>query len=119
MFGLFLAGICLAFVMIFLTPFSLYSRLLTIPIAIFTTFAALCIIAGSAIATAMFIVFRNTITGVQDVNIGAYIGIKVFVFMWIASAFSMLAMLIQLGECCCCTSRRDVRKGRKKVYTEK
>ncbi|KAJ9660273.1 hypothetical protein H2201_007019 [Coniosporium apollinis] len=119
MFGLFLTGICLAFVVLFLAPCSVYSRLAAIPIAILTTLAALCITVGSALATAMFVIFRNTISGVQELRIGAYLGLEMFIFMWIASAFALLAMIIQLGECCCCTSRRDLKTGRKKAYTEK
>ncbi len=49
-----------------------------------------------------------------DVNIGATIGIKMFAFMWVASASSIVGWLVQMGMCCCCASRRDVRKGRKK-----
>lgn len=119
MFGLFLTGICLAFVVLFLAPCSVYSRLAAIPIAILTTLAALCITVASAVATTMFVIFRNTISGVQELRIAAYLGTEMFVFMWIASAFALLAMIIQLGECCCCTSRRDLKTGRKKAYTEK
>jgi len=56
-------------------------------------------------------VFQNTIT---QVNIGATIGIKMFAFMWVASACALIAFLIQLCLCCCCVSRRDVKKGKKK-----
>lgn len=34
--------------------------------------------------------------------------------MWIAAGASIIAFIIQLGMCCCCASRRDVRTGRKR-----
>lgn len=34
--------------------------------------------------------------------------------MWIAASCSLIAFIIQLGQCCCCASRRDVRTGRKR-----
>jgi len=114
MFGLFLTGACLSTVLIFLTPLSVYSRWAAFPIAIFTFLTALFTTAASIIATVMFVIFRNVIGSVAEINIGASIGNKMFAFMWVASAFSILAWLIQTGLCCCCASRRDVKTGRKR-----
>ena len=36
-----------------------------------------------------------------------------FAFMWTAAAGAIVGWLVQMGLCCCCASRRDVRKGRK------
>jgi hypothetical protein len=36
-----------------------------------------------------------------------------FGFMWTATAFAILAWLINFGMCCCCASRRDVKTGRR------
>lgn len=114
MFGCFLAGACLAFVMIFITPLSVFSRWAAFFVAIFTFLAALLITVGSVIATAMWIIFRNALTSVTELNIGANIGIQMFVFMWIASGTAIIAWLVQMGLCCCCASRRDVKTGRKR-----
>ena len=114
MFGLFLSGACLAFVMIFITPLSVFSRWAAFFISIFTFLTALFITVASVIATVMFIIMENAFTSVTEINIGATLGIKMFVFMWIAAGCAILAFLIQLGECCCCASRRDVRTGRKR-----
>jgi hypothetical protein len=114
MFGLFLTGTCLTFVLIFLMPISVFTRWLALPVAIFAFLNALIVTAASIIATVMFIIFRNTITGVAELNIGAEIGLTIFVFMWIASAFTIFAWLVQMGLCCCCASRRDVKTGRKR-----
>lgn len=49
----------------------------------------------------------------MDINISAEIGAKMFAFMWIAAGFSIFGWLVQMGMCCCCASRRDVRTGKK------
>jgi hypothetical protein len=114
MFGLFLTGTCLTFVLIFLMPISVFTRWLAFPVAIFAFLNALIVTVASVIATVMFIIFRNTITEVKELNIGASIGKTLFIFMWIASAFTIFAWLVQMGLCCCCASRRDVKTGRKR-----
>lgn len=123
MFALFLVGLCLEFIMIFVTPLSLFSRWAALPIGIVTLVAALATTVATVLATVMFIVLRNVITGVSELNISAQIGTEMFAFMWIATAFALMAALIQLCLCCCCASRRDVKRGRKrgseKAYVEK
>jgi hypothetical protein len=114
MFGLFLTGTCLTFVLIFLMPLSVFTRWLALPVAIFAFLNALVVTVASVIATVMFIIFRDTITKQAELNIGAEIGTTLFVFMWIASAFTIFAWLVQMGLCCCCASRRDVKTGRKR-----
>lgn len=114
MFGLFLTGVCLAFVMVFLVPLSIRSRWWAFGTGIFTFLAALFITVASVIATVMFIIMRNAFTSVADINIKASLGVEMFAFMWIASGFAIVAFIIQLCECCCCASTRDVRTGRKR-----
>jgi hypothetical protein len=114
MFGLFLTGTVLSFVLIFAMPLSIFTRWLTLPVAILAFLNALFVTVASVIATVMFIIFRNTIGGVAELNIEADIGTTMFAFMWVASAFSIFAWLVQMGLCCCCASRRDVKKGKKR-----
>lgn len=118
MFGLFLTGTVLTFVLIFVMPISVYTRWLALPVAILAFLNALFVTVASVIATVMFVIFRNTITGVSELNIGAEIGKMLFAFMWVASAFSIFAWLVQTGLCCCCASRRDVKKGKKRGSEE-
>ncbi|EMC97502.1 hypothetical protein BAUCODRAFT_33218 [Baudoinia panamericana UAMH 10762] len=114
MFGLFLSGACLSFLMIFLVPISVFSRWATLPIMMFTFLAALLVTVAAVIATVLFTIMQDAITSQTSLNIGASIGREMFVFMWIAAATSILAWLIMLGQCCCCASRRDVKTGRKR-----
>jgi hypothetical protein len=122
MFGLFLTGACADFIMILLTPISVYSRWATLAIAPLTFFAALCTTIATILATAIFIILKVAAQSVGELNIKAKIGVKMFVFMWIAAVFSILAFIIQLCLLCCCASRRDVKKGKKKgnrhAYTD-
>ncbi len=96
-------------------PLSIYSRWSALFIASFAFVSALATTAASIIATAMFLIFSRVIEGAEDtVDIVPEIGVKMFAFMWVASACSVVAWLMQMGLCCCCASRRDVVKGRKK-----
>lgn len=109
-----LTGACTCFVSIFLTPLSIFSRWATFPIAIFAFLSALTTTAATIVATVMFIIFKKVIHSAEvDVNIVPEIGIKMFAFMWIASVCSILGWLVQVGLCCCCASRRDIRLGKK------
>ena len=114
MFACFLVGIILSFIMIFLAPLAIYSRWASLPIVILTGLAALFTTVGAVIATVLFIIIQTVITSVTELNIGANIGVEMFVFMWIGAITSLLAFFIQFGMCCCCASRRDVRTGRKR-----
>jgi len=113
MFGLFLAGACLSFVMIPMVLLTVYTRWATLLITIFTFLAALFTTVATVIATVLFIIMQNAITSVEQLNIEGHIGTQMFAFMWIAAASSILAWLITLGQCCCCASRRDIKKGKK------
>jgi hypothetical protein len=134
MFGLFIAATVLNFVMISLSPFAVSSRppqsikywvsgaqvtssaqpphrrrtfvlLRAFPFLILSFFSALVTIVASAVATVMFIIFANVFTNADpSLNIEAHVGTQMLVFMWIASGFSLLAFIVQLGSCCasCC-----------------
>ncbi|KAK5171278.1 uncharacterized protein LTR77_004422 [Saxophila tyrrhenica] len=114
MFALFLTGACLSFFTMFIVPVSVFSRWATLATMLLTFFSALFTTVATVLATVMFIIMRNAITSVTQLNIGASIGVEMFVFMWIAAGAAILAWIIQLGQCCCCASRRDVRTGRKR-----
>ncbi|KAF3384984.1 hypothetical protein F1880_002160 [Penicillium rolfsii] len=138
MFGLFISAAVLNFLMIFLSPFAVSSRppqsikswvsggqftpsgkpphrrgkfvlWRAFPFLILAFFTALVTIAASVIATVMFVIFANVFTNADpDLNIKAHLGTQMMVFMWIASGFSLLAFIIQLGSCCasCCGGRK-------------
>lgn len=80
-----------------------------LPLLILTFFTALITIVGSAVATVMFVIFADVFSNADpSVNIKAHVGTQILVFMWIASAFSLIAFILQIGSCCaaCCRGRR-------------
>ncbi|OTB09008.1 hypothetical protein M426DRAFT_316297 [Hypoxylon sp. CI-4A] len=113
MFGFFLTGLLLDFVLIFLAPIVIYSRWWSLPLGIMSFIATLLILIASALGTAMSLVFKYALTSQTDLNVNADVGVKMFAFMWIATGCTLLAFIIHAGLCCCCTSRRDIRTGRK------
>ncbi|KAJ5926424.1 hypothetical protein N7516_008197 [Penicillium verrucosum] len=88
-----------------------------LPMLILTFFTALVTVVGSAVATVMFVIFANVFSNADPgINIKAHVGTQMLVFMWIASAFSLIAFILQIGSCCaaCCRGR----KARKQLKSE-
>ncbi|KAL3480082.1 SUR7/PalI family-domain-containing protein [Aspergillus californicus] len=135
MFGLFLAGTVVTFVLIFASPFAVSSRppqsispdpavnrvhpphrrhtfvlFRAIPFTVVTFLAALFTTVAAVIATVMFVLFKNIFTSNDsfDLNIKAELGTQMLAFMWIAVAFNLLAFIVELGSCCasCCRGRK-------------
>lgn len=119
MFSSFLIGTCLTFLCTFIAPsaFSHRSRgshrarrvfFRSLPIILLTFGAAVFTIGASFIATVMFSIFRSKFQSVPNLNIKANLGRPMLAFMWIASGFNLIGILLQLGTCCsvCYCSRR-------------
>jgi hypothetical protein len=113
MFGLYITGAALTGLCFLVTWTSLYTRWASLPNVILNFLAALTTTAATIIATVMFIIFRNVFKGAPQLNIEASVGIQMYAFMWIASGCNIISWLIQFGMCCCCISRRDVKRGRR------
>lgn len=113
MFAVFLAGTVLAFVMVFLSPIAIFSRWVSLPMAFLSSITFFLIFAGSVIASVISFVFKYAATAQSALNINASVGIKMFVFMWIATGFAFIGFVLHAGMGCCCTSRRDLKTGKK------
>lgn len=113
MFAFFLAGTILAFVMVFLSPLAMFSRWVSLPMAFLSSATFFLIFAGSVIASVISFVFKYAATAQSTLNIKASVGIKMFVFMWIATGFAFIGFVLHAGMGCCCTSRRDLKTGKK------
>ncbi|KAJ6150889.1 hypothetical protein N7470_007483 [Penicillium chermesinum] len=129
MFGLFITGTVLNFVLIFVSPFAVHPLggpphrrrtfvlFRAFPFLIISFLTALITVAATIVATVMFIIFANVFSNADpNLNIHAHIGSQMFAFMWVASAFSIFAFIIQFGSCCaaCCGGR----KARKQLKQE-
>jgi hypothetical protein len=124
MFASFLVGTCTTFTCIFLAPLGFSSQprwqhrgrrivCREIPLVIWTFLALLFTAGGSVIATAMFVIFRNTFDSATEFNIQARLGKPMLAFMWIAVGFNLIGFLMQFGTCCgvlCCTGRKTAVK---------
>lgn len=113
MFAFFLAGTVLAFVLVFLSPIAIFSRWWSLPMAILSGVTFILIFAASTIASVISYVFKFAATAQSSLNIDAYVGIKMFAFMWIATGCALVGFILHAGMGCCCTSRRDLKKGTK------
>ena len=117
MFGFFITGTVLSFVLVFASPIAIISRWWSLPMALTAALNGFIILAATIIATVISIVFKYAATAQSDLNIHADVGVKMFVFMWLATGFAGMSFIIHSALGCCCTSRRDVRIGRKPVKT--
>jgi hypothetical protein len=113
MFGFFITGLVLDFVLMLLSPVVILSRWWSFPLTILAFVAALLVTAATIIGTALSVIFKIALTSQEDLNVGVDIGVKMLVFTWIATGFTVLAFLIHAGMGCCCASKRDIRTGRK------
>lgn len=113
MFAFFLAGTILAFLLVFLSPIAIFSRWWSLPMAFISGATFVLIFAASTIASVISFVFKYAATAQSSLNIHAYVGIRMFVFMWIATGCALVGFILHAGMGCCCASRRDLKTGRK------
>lgn len=115
MFGFFLTAAVLAFLMIFLSPLAVASRWWSLPLAVTSFLEMMLLIAASVVGTAISVAFKYAAEAQSELNIRAEVGVRMFVFMWLATGFSIWAFAVHSGMGCCCTSRRDLKIGRRIV----
>ncbi|KAJ0107411.1 hypothetical protein N8I77_002334 [Diaporthe amygdali] len=113
MFAFFLAGTVISFVMVFLSPIAIFSRWWALPMSLISFLTFLVILVGSVIASVISFVFKYAATAQTSLNINAYVGTRMFVFMWISTGCALIAFILHAGMGCCCTSRRDLKSGKK------
>ncbi|GAB1313927.1 SUR7/PalI family-domain-containing protein [Madurella fahalii] len=115
MFGFFFTACILTFFLIFLSPFAVSSKWVSLPLA-FTSFLSMMLaLSASAVATAISLAFKYAAEAQSELNIRAEVGVKMFAFMWLATGFSIWAFAVHAGMGCCCVSRRDLRTGRRTI----
>ncbi|KAI1467965.1 SUR7/PalI family-domain-containing protein [Daldinia caldariorum] len=113
MFGFFITGALLDFVLMCLTPVVVFSRWWSGLLGFLAFLSTLLVLIASALGTAMSLVFKYALTSQTDLNVKADVGIKMLAFMWIATGFTLISFIIHASLCCFCTSRRDIRTGRR------
>ena len=115
MFGFFLTGAVLAFVGVFVSPLAVRSRWWSLPFGIVSFLEVVVVLAASVVGTAISFAFKYAAEAQSELNIHVEVGKVWLVFMWLATGFSVWGFAVHSGMGCCCTSRRDLRIGRRVV----
>ncbi|EGY18246.1 hypothetical protein VD0002_g3232 [Verticillium dahliae] len=102
MFGFFLSGICLAFVMLLVSAVAMRSRWWSLPLAILAFLDAVLVTVASILGTAMSVVARYALTAQSELNLRANLGARMFAFMWVASTATIVAFFVHAIMGCCC-----------------
>jgi hypothetical protein len=96
MFSFFLLSILTSFLLIFLSPLVLLSRWYSYHFVTFAFISGLLTFCGATTATAMYVTFQKVITSQKELNIGAALGVRMFVFMWLGTVFSIVGWAVHL-----------------------
>ncbi|KAI0474438.1 SUR7/PalI family-domain-containing protein [Xylaria cf. heliscus] len=111
MFAFFLGGIILNAILLVSSLAVLYSKWWSLPIGILSGTSAVIVIVAAGLGTAISYVFQAALNSQPDLGVSASVGEKMLAFEWAAAGFTLLAFVMHAGLGCCCTSRRDIRKG--------
>jgi len=119
MFGFFMLGICINFLLIFLSPLVLVSVWYSYHFVTFAFISALLTFAGSTTATVMYVIFQRVITSQKELSIGAKLGPRMFVFMWLGTVFSIAGWIVHFRLAIVSRKKHhDTRKDRKERRKE-
>ena len=117
MFGFFLTAGILVFLLIFVSPLALKPRWYSLPLGIFAFIANVLVGSACIVGSVISFAFKFAATSQSDLNIRVEIGVRMFVFMWLAGGFALWGFIVHAGMGCCCVSRRDLITGRKRIKT--
>lgn len=102
MYVCFTAGTVLNFVLMLASPLVMCTRWFTLPIAILAAISGIIISLAAIIATVISLAAKIALTAQDSLNISADIGVKMFIFMWIAAILTNLAFMLHAAMGCCC-----------------
>lgn len=119
MFGFFVSGTVLTFVLALSSTLALQSRWWSGLLSFLALVDGICVVGASAVATVISVAFRVALTTQQDLNIHAEVGIAMQVLMWLATALVSVAFLVHVSMMCACASRRDITSGRREMPGER
>ncbi|ODQ68680.1 hypothetical protein NADFUDRAFT_45163 [Nadsonia fulvescens var. elongata DSM 6958] len=108
---LYIVGICLTFIAIFVGGiFSFHSRCGSFCTGLISALSSISLIVASGIATAMFTKIRNLFNeNANSFGIGASVGRQAMILTWVAVLCSLASTLFwMLSICCGSTKRREV-----------
>lgn len=106
MYGCFMAGICINTVLMLMSPLVIRTRWWSLGLSFLSAIAAIVVSLAAIIATVISFAAKIALTAQDQLNIKANIGIKMFVFMWIAAIATDVAFLLHAAMGCCCRPDR-------------
>ncbi|KAG9251229.1 SUR7/PalI family-domain-containing protein [Emericellopsis atlantica] len=115
MFGFFLTGTVLNFVLMLLSPLAIYTRWFSLALSILSLISAILVGVAAVIATVISVAAKIALTAQDELNLSADIGIKMFVFMWLAAVFTFLAFILHAAMGCCCKPDRTSKAERREM----
>ncbi|KAI0858670.1 SUR7/PalI family-domain-containing protein [Xylaria cubensis] len=113
MFGFFLGAAILNAILLVSSVIVLYSRWWSLPLGIVSGISAVIAIVAAGLGTAISYIFQAALNSQPDLGVSASVGTNMLAFEWTAAGLTLLAFIIHAGLGCCCTSRRDLRTGRR------
>lgn len=102
MFGLFIAAIVLAFVMIPLTLLVFRGRIWCLPLVILSIITMICTVGGTVLATVFSLAAKYALTMQSELNISADISPLMFASTWIPALLTTTAFFLHSAVGCCC-----------------
>jgi hypothetical protein len=94
MFGFFITGAVIAFIMAFLSPMAVQTRWWSLGLAIVAFITGFIVGAAAIIGSVISIAFKVAVTAQSDLNIKSEVGVRMFVFMWIAAGCCLYSFLV-------------------------
>uniref|UniRef100_A0A8H7NFT2 SUR7 protein n=1 Tax=Bionectria ochroleuca TaxID=29856 RepID=A0A8H7NFT2_BIOOC len=89
-----------------LDPLALCTRWFSLALSILGVISSILVGVAAIIATVITVAAKVALTAQDELNISADIGIKMFVFIWIAAILSVLALFLHLAMGCCCKPQK-------------
>lgn len=109
MFGCFLAGTVVNFVLVLASPLVIRTRWFTLAVGFVALCSSIVLTVAAIIATVISVAAKIALTAQDQLNIRVVIGTKMFVFMWLAAILTDIALLLHAGMACCCKPNRAPR----------
>ncbi|QPH05117.1 hypothetical protein C2857_002668 [Epichloe festucae Fl1] len=106
MYGFFMAGTVLNFVLLLGTPLVMRTRWFSLFISFVGGLSGVILTVAAIIATIISVAAKVALTAQDQLNIKANIGVKMFAFMWIGALTTDLAFLLHAAMGCCCKPNR-------------
>lgn len=109
MYGFFMAGTILNFILLIGTPLAVKTRWFSLGLSIIGGISAIVVTVAAIVATALSFAAKVALTAQHELNIQAEVGYKMFGFMWTGAVFTLLAFILHAALGCCCRPDRTAR----------